>query len=424
MTVRPAASSEHPVEPTHGLGQTEFVVLMAMVSATIAMSIDTLLPAFDEIETAFSLGGSGAGGLSISWTVTIFLIGLGVGTIVYGPLADRFGRKPMIYVSLAIFVLGAALSTLAGSYDMFLIGRVIWGFGAAGQRSLSLAIIRDSYSGDVMARIMSFTSAVFLVVPVLAPALGSVLLAVGSWRWTTGAACVLGLVVAIWFTRMNETLDEANRLPLEPRRVGRAARQVVTTRTTLLFTVAATMTYGAFFPWLGSSITMIEGIYGRDDPGQFARWFGLNAVLMMVSILSGERLVNRFGSYRVLLVQSVLSVLAAVAYVVVALAADGVPDFLVWFALASLLTGLGAAAAPLMQTLAMEPMGAIAGTAASVTGVALFAVGALLGWVIDRQINDTVTAFGVGFLAYGVIGLVAVVTAGSGRPAVPVDQAT
>lgn len=405
--------------PPHGLGRAEFIVLMSMVSATIAMSIDTVLPAFDDIEATFGLGESG----SVSQTVTLFLVGLGVGTVFYGPLADRFGRKKIIYVSLSVFIAGAALATFATSWSTFLVGRVIWGFGAAGQRSLAVAVVRDSYSGDLMARIMSLTAAVFLVVPVLAPAMGSGLLALGSWRWTTGVACLLAVIVAIWFTRMNETLDPANQLPLEPMRVIRAAGRVVTTRKTLLFTIATTMAYGAFFPWLGSSIKMIKDIYGRSGEGEFALWFGGNALIMMVAILAGERLVKRFGAMRVLVVESTMLVAVAAAYVVVSLAGGGVPNFLLWYALVGIMTAIGSASTPLMSALSMEPMGEIAGTAASVTGAFLFVVGAVLGWLVDRQIETTVTAFGVGFLVYGTIGLIAVLLARADENSPPVPAA-
>lgn len=390
-------------EALHGLSRAEFITLMSSITATIAISIDTVLPAFDEIEADFGLG---VGDSPVSLTITVFLAAMGLGMLVWGPLADRFGRKPMMYVSLLLFIAGALLSTAAPSYPIFLAGRAVWGAAAAGPRTISLAITRDAYSGDLMARIMSLTSAVFLLVPVMAPALGEALLQFGSWRWTTMAAVILGALSALWFGRLNETLAPENVLPLEFGRVGRAAKAVIKNRTTMLFTIATTFAYGAFFPWLGSSTQMIGEIYHRE--GQFALLFGANAIIMAIAIVVVARLVTRFRTFPVLMIQAVLVVAVAAVYVVWALQADGVLAFWPWFALVSLLTAFNAGSTPLMQTMSMEPMGKIAGTASSVTGAFVFIGGALLASLIDRAIVDTVTPFGVGFLVYASVSATAI----------------
>ncbi|MGI9605079.1 MAG: MFS transporter [Acidimicrobiales bacterium] len=401
----PPINIESP-ESTHGLRRGEFVVLMSLVSATIAISIDTVLPAFDEIEAEFGLDPDG--GL-ISLTITVFLAAMGVGMLIWGPLSDRFGRKPVMFATLAMFIAGAMVSTLASSFAMFLVGRVIWGVAAAGPRAVGLAVIRDSYTGDLMSRIMSLTSAVFLLVPVVAPGVGEIMLTLGSWRLTTAVGAGLGVIVLVWLIRINETLQPDNMIPLEFGRLTRAGREVITHRRTVLFTIATTMAYGAFFPWLGSSIQMFDEIYDRG--GQFALLFGANAVLMALAILATERMVNRFSTSPVVLVTSIATVAMATIYVLTALSSDGAPSFWLWFTLASILTALSAATSPLTQTMSMESMGHIAGMASSVTGAFVFIVGAVLGGVIDRFIVDTVTPFGVGFFIYGVIGLAAIVAA-------------
>ena len=389
-------------EELTGLRRAEFIGLMSTITATIAISIDTVLPAFDEIETEFALTQNDA---PVSLTITVFLAGMGLGMLLWGPLADRYGRKSMMFTSLGLFVVGAAISTFATSFPLFLAGRVLWGAAGAGPRTISLAITRDAYGGDLMARIMSLITAVFLVVPILAPALGEGLLVIGSWRLTTAAAGILGVIAAIWFGRINETLAPDDVLPLEFGRVARAARAVVTNRATVFFTLATTAAYGAFFPWLGSSTTMIGDVYGR--PEQFALLFGINAIFMALTIVASERLVRRFSTFPVLAVQTSIIVSTAAVYVIWFRAEDGVPPFLAWFFLTTVLTAFNAGATPLMQTLAMEPMGKIAGTASSVTGAVIFVGGALLGSLIDRQIVDTVTPFGVGYLLYGGAALIA-----------------
>lgn len=403
-----AGSDLVDTEARHGLRRSEFVALSSLISATIAISIDTILPAFDEIEESLELDTGSA-----SLTITVFLAAMGLGMLFWGPLADRYGRKPVIQLSLAIFIAGALLSTFATSFTMFLVGRVVWGAAAAGPRVVGLAIIRDCYSGDLMARIMSLTAAVFLTVPILAPGVGEIVLLFGSWRLTTGVAVVLALIVVLWLFRLPETLDPANVVPLSAQPLIAAARTVITNRVTATLTLATAFGYAAFFPWLGSSPQIINEIY--DRPGQFALLFGVNAAAMSVAIITTERLVKRWTTQPVAYAATALAIGVSLAYVAVALAADGQPSFWLWFALAGILTMLNAATTPLLQTLAMEPMGAVAGMASSVTGAVTFIASSLLASLVDRSIIDTVTPFGVGFLIFTSLSLVAMLFSGE-RP--------
>lgn len=412
-----SAAATTVATPRHGLQRGEFVAMMSMLMATIAISIDTLLPAFDEIEAQFDLDPADS---PISLTITVFFVAMGVSTLVWGPLADRFGRKPVMYAALGLIIVGALVSTFATSFEVLLAGRVFWGAAAAGPRTVILAIVRDSYEGDVMARIMSLVTAVFLIVPILAPGLGELLLLVGSWRLTTGAAAVLAGIGAIWFSRLNETLAPQSVLPLEFGRIGRAAKTVASNRQTMLFTLATTLGYGAFFPWLGSSPQLIGTIYGRP----LALFFGLNAALMALTIAASSKAVARFGTRPVLLTMMTISVVTAAVYVAVALAAGGVPPFWLWFALVTVLTATNSSSTPLLQTLSMAPMGAIAGTASSVTGAMIFIVGGVLGSIIDGFISTTVTAFGVGFLVFIGVGLLAVMAGQPARVEGEVEAAT
>ena len=402
-------------ESGHGLVRREFIAMMSMLMATIAISIDTILPAFDEIEAEFSLDPIDS---PISLSITVFFVAMGVATLVWGPLADRFGRKPVMYSALALVVIGALVSTFASSFGVFLAGRVLWGAAAAGPRTVILAIVRDSYEGDVMSRIMSFVIAVFLLVPILAPGLGELLLVFGSWRLTTAAAAVLAIAGGLWFSRLTETLEPESVLPLEFGRVARAAKTVATNRHTMLYTLATTLAYGAFFPWLGSSTQIIGTIFGRGS--QFAFFFGLNAALMAVTITLSARAVARVGTHRVLLSMMVAVVVTSAVYVVISLGSGGVPSFWLWFVLVTILTAANSATTPLMQTLSMAPMGAIAGTASSVTGAIVFIFGGILGSIIDGFITTTVTAFGVGFLVFTGGALCAVLAARSSE----VEEAT
>jgi DHA1 family bicyclomycin/chloramphenicol resistance-like MFS transporter len=177
----------------------------------------------------------------------------------------------------------------------------------------------------------------------------------------------------------------------------------------MLFTIATTFAYGAFFPWLGSSVQMIENIYGRPD--LFALLFGVNAAGMAMAILVTERAVARSSTFPVLSVLATGMIAVAALYVGWSVTADGRPPFWAWFLLATVLTALNTASTPLTQTLALEPMGRVAGTASSITGAIIFCVSAPLGALIDRAIVDSVTPFGFGFLIYGAPFIIAIATA-------------
>lgn len=402
-----------PSEPRlrHGLGQSEFIILSALISATIAISIDTILPAFDELSAQFDLDDGSA-----SLSITVFLAAMGVGMLVWGPLADCYGRKPILWMALGLFTAGAVLASLADSFTVFLIGRVVWGLAAAGPRVIGLAIVRDCYSGDQMARIMSLISAVFLIIPVLAPALGEAILAVATWRWTTGLAAIAGAIVAVWLLRLSETLDPAQAKPVRIRTVMRGASTVVGNRTTLTYTLATMFAYAAFFPWLGSSPRIINDIYNR--PSLFALLFALNAAAMACAIMAAERLVKYRGAVWVAWWSALATLVSAAGYIAVSVIFDGEPTLVLWFTMATIMTMLSAAFSPITTTLAMEPMGAIAGIASSVTGAIVFVGSALLASVVDRFIVDSVVPFGVGFLVYTSAAVVALWAAATNKTSV------
>lgn len=166
--------------PTRSIGEREFVAILAAISATTALGIDMALPAFGEIRAGLGLAPASP---RVALTVTLYFLGLSSAQMLYGPFADRFGRKPVLYFGLGLYGLGALGSALAPTFEILLLSRFVWGVGAAGPRALTLAIGRDLYDGDRLARILALAAAVFMVVPALAPLLGQGVLALSSWRW-------------------------------------------------------------------------------------------------------------------------------------------------------------------------------------------------------------------------------------------------
>jgi DHA1 family bicyclomycin/chloramphenicol resistance-like MFS transporter len=377
------------------VGRREFVVLMACTMALTALSIDLMLPAFDEMRADFGLA---ADSTQTAQTITFFFFGMALAHLVFGPAADRFGRKRTMYVSLVVFTIGAIGAATAGSLSMVLLFRFIWGFGSGGPRVLSLAIIRDIYAGDRMAKVMSFIAAVFILVPVIAPAIGALLLEVASWRFLFWVCAAMAGVIALWLTRLPETLDPANRIDrLSAASLFRAARIVVTNRQAVGYTVAATAVFGAFLSYLATSELVWEDVYGRGD--QFPYIFGGLAAVIGIAMLMNGRIVDWLGARRIIHIALIGYVATSAIAVLVALSAGGSPDFWVFLPLLATPLLFHGLLIPNMNSLAMEPLGEVAGTASALIGTFAILVASILGTLIDQLFDGTVTPMIAAFFA-------------------------
>ena len=225
------------------LGEREFIVFIAMVSAMSALAIDTLLPAFSAMRDAFNLPEDST---DLSLTITLFFVGSGIGNLFYGPLADAVGRKRVLLGSMVLFTLASLMATLSLNLGMLYVSRFIWGFAAAGPRTASQAIVRDYYSGDAMARVMTLVMAVFFWAPVAGPPLGQGLVALGSWRYVMAFSVFTALVIAVWSLRLEETLRPEHRRALTFRTTLDGFRLVATHPVTLGYAMATTFSTGAF----------------------------------------------------------------------------------------------------------------------------------------------------------------------------------
>jgi DHA1 family bicyclomycin/chloramphenicol resistance-like MFS transporter len=383
--------------------------MLACQTALSALAIDTMLPAFDEMRDAFGLPSDSN---RVALAVTTFFLGMALGQLFHGPLADRFGRKPVLYGSLLLYGICAGAATLAPTLEALIVVRFVWGAAAAGPHVVTTAVARDLYVGDEMARTLSFVRSVFLIVPVLAPALGELLIAVGSWRWVFGIGAVLAAIVGLWSVRLPETLDPEQRRPLRWSAVSGAFGEVVHSRVTLGYTAAATFALGAFLPWLGSSQLIFDEIYGRPD--EFALWFALVACTMAVASLSAAAMVRRLTAVTMVRRSMVVFLLHSVLFVAVVFASDGVPPFGVFLLLIVVAVANLVAVNPSLISLAMERMGHIAGTASAVIGTLSYTGGALLAGIVDGAMTDSIGPLAIGFLVYGAAMLACMVWADGG----------
>ncbi len=392
--------------PSTGLrpmSRRELIALMSLSMALTALSIDLMLPAFGEIRAAFDIAPDSSQTAAI---VTVFMVGIAIAQLFYGPFADRFGRKPVLYVGFGFYALGAMGAALAPSFELLLASRLLWGIGSAGPRVLTLAIIRDTHEGDQMARMMSIIMAVFILVPVMAPSVGAAIITVTPWRGLFWFCVIYVVAIGLWARRLPETLHPEDRIELRFDGIRRAAGLVVGQRRAMALAGAMMILFAAFVSYLGTSELIIGDVF--DMAGQFPLVFGGMAGLMGVATLVNAKIVGRFGSRR--LVRIVLGgyVAAAAVLVAIALSSDGRPAFWLFAPILAGVLGSHALIIPNLNTMAMEPMARVAGTASAVIGTLQVGGGALLGSFIDRAYDGTVTPLAVGFLVSGVLALAAV----------------
>ncbi|PKR54975.1 multidrug effflux MFS transporter [Thalassospira marina] len=397
----------------------EFVALMALTMGMVALSIDNLLPAFGPIARDYALSDPN----EIQLLVFIFMIGFSLMQIVYGPLADVYGRKSTLMLGLVIYSIGTVLSFFADSFEHLLLARFIQGLGAAAPRVLTLTIIRDCFDGRDMARVMSLVMMVFIIVPVFAPASGGLILSFGSWHLIFGFMLLLVVVVAFWYKlRMPETLHPEYRHKLSIRRIARDFGVTATTRQTVGYATAMGLCFGCLMSYIGSAEQIFDSsIYKLGD--WFPVVFGLIAAAMSVASFVNARLVRKIGMHKLSHFGLCVFIAMGAINVVVSLAYDGVPPL--W------MFGLGLTVAhfafmltmPNFNSLAMEPLGAIAGTASSLIGFYTTLIGVVCGTIVGQNFNGTVIPLVTGYLALGVLCLVIVLVTEKGRLFHPTHQA-
>ncbi|MGI9624940.1 MAG: multidrug effflux MFS transporter, partial [Acidimicrobiales bacterium] len=376
------------------------VLYLAFLGVLMAFGVDVSLPAFDELREEFALDDRG---VSVGIVGTLYILGTAAGQLVYGTASDRFGRRNVMLFGIGLYAIGALGSALAPNLEVLLISRLVWGLGAAAPYVLRLAIARDLYDGDQMARVVTIVMAVFLIGPIFVPIVGEAILAVGPWQSVFFASLVLAVAALAWTVGFGETLDPEDRAPLDPASTWRATRAIVSTRPTIGNILALTLTGVPFFVFLGSAQPIIDRIY--DRPEQFAYLFAASGVFMALSLLVSNRLIPKYGARSMALWASVGFVFVAAAGMVMVLSTDGVPSIWWWFAWAAIGNSLSMVMTPMCSALALDPMGDMAGSASAVLGFTSLAGGALLAAIVDNQIDSTVTPMVVASLVYGALGL-------------------
>lgn len=372
---------------------------MAMMFATIAFSIDAMLPVLPQISADLQLQEPGRSPLIL----IVFLVGMGIGTFVTGPITDAYGRRWTMLVGAVIYALGAAGALVSQSFEFMLICRLVQGFGAAGPRIVSLAVVRDLFVGREMARIMSFVILVFLVFPAIAPAMGAAVTAVAGWRAIFATFLIFIFILSCWFfARIPETLPPENRRPLRWRLMWAAVREMFANRTVRLSIAVQTLMQAKLFTLLTMIQPIFDQSFGRAET--FPLWFGAIALGAGISSLINAHLVVRFGMRPLvtwaLFLQILLSIVCLVG--IWDLGVYAFPIFVAWQLGVMFQAGLTVAN---LNAIAMEPMGHIAGMAASVIGSFATVGAALLAAPMGFFFDGTPRPLMIIILIYGLTAL-------------------
>lgn len=390
-------------ENRSGPSYPEFVILVSMMMSLMALSIDAMLPALPQIGSDLHVQNANDRQMVVS---TIFL-GVALGQFFFGPLSDKTGRKPAIYFGYSLYIFGALSSAFASSFPMMLFGRLLQGTGIAAPRAVLLALVRDLYKGRLMARVMSFVSTVLLLIPMIAPTLGQAILLQAGWRSIFFSFILMALITLIWFVlRMPETLSPEKRTPFSLQRIIATTFEIIKIRPAFGYTVSIGLISGAFLGYLNSAQQVFQEGYALGE--RFPLYFALIALSIGVASFLNAHLVLRFGM-RFLVRGSLLLILGlAIVTLGIALMTSGqLPLWLVTAYLMSTFFCVGILFGN-QNSLAMEPLGHLAGIGAAVVGSLSTLISIPLGTLIGRSYNGTVVPLITGIATLSGLALIVV----------------
>jgi len=381
------------------LGQFEFIALMASLMSVVALAIDALLPALELI--GFSIGTVEASDNQL--IIIMIFLGLGVGPLFFGPISDSLGRKPIVYIGFAIFIISSFICVFATSLEMMIAGRILQGIGLSAPRTISIAMVRDSYSGDYMARIMSFITVVFLLVPIVAPAMGKFVLDHYNWQVIFYIQLIFSLLVSFWFwKRQPETLPSENRIPFTHHIFLDGIKELLKYKSTLGFTLISGFITGSFIVYLSGSQQIFQQQYGLID--EFPYIFAGLAISVGAATFLNGTLVLKFGMEKLVTLALLAFFGIPLLYIILFYNASN-PSIIVlliffavqFFAIGFLFGNL--------RALAMQPVGHIAGIGAAITGFISTLMAVPISTYIGKFIGATALPLFVGFLICGLLSI-------------------
>ncbi len=382
-------------------GAREMTALLALLMALNAFAIDAMIPALPQIGADLGVEEDNQRQL----VVVAYFLGFGATQLVWGPLADRFGRKPILAIGVALYAVFALLCGLATSFPLLIAGRIAMGASAAVTRVLVISMIRDLFSAESMARIMSLVFMTFMLVPVLAPSIGQAILLVFPWRAIFIVLALYAVAMLAWsWVRLPETLHPEFRRSLKLGEMGRAMLDTVRERQSLGYTLALTVSFAGLVAYIASVQQIVFDVF--KAPELIGVAFAAIAAPMALASYGNSRIVERFGLRRVGHISSLLLILVTGAHLAIALA--GYESFAWFIVMQGLTMACFAFTSSNFGTLAMEHMAPIAGTASSVQGVIGTLGSAAIGFAIGQAYDGTILPYLAGIFACAVAGMVIV----------------
>jgi len=377
----------------------EFVALMASLMSIVALSIDALLPALPEIGEALGVADPNDN----QKLVTMIFLGLGFGQLIFGPLSDSFGRKPIVYVGFTLFIIATFICITTKSFEIMILGRVLQGVGLASPRTLSIAMIRDSYSGDFMAKILSIVVMVFILVTVIAPTLGQFLLNYYNWESIFYVNLLFGLIVMLWFwKRQPETLSNQNKIKFTPLLFVNGTKEFIKHKHAVGFTLVSGFITGSFMVYLSTAQQIFEQQYNLGD--KFPYIFASLAIAVGLATFLNSRYVIKFGMWRIAFAGTIAYCIISLLYIVLYWSGvnPSIEILITFFALQFFAIGFLFGN---LRSLAMQPLGHIAGIGAAINGFVSTVMAVPIANYIGGFVSDSVLPLFIGFSIFGILSL-------------------
>jgi DHA1 family bicyclomycin/chloramphenicol resistance-like MFS transporter len=380
--------------------QLEFIFIMAALMSLVALSIDALLPALQQI--GISVGFKSATDNQL--LITMIFLGLGFGQLISGPLSDSFGRKPIVYVGFGVFVLSSFICVFATSLEMMVVGRILQGIGLSAPRTLSIAMVRDTYSGDYMAKMMSFIVSIFILVPVVAPTLGKLILDSYGWQSIFISQLVFGLVIMIWFwKRQPETLKKEHKKAFSFDILISGTKEFFKHKEAILYTLLSGFITGCFMVFLGTAQHIFQVQYNLVE--EFPFIFGALAISVGFSTFVNGTIVLRFGMKKIVVFFLTLFTVISLLYVFFFFGKEN-PSITIlvlffsiqFFAIGFLFGNL--------RALAMQPLGHIAGVGSAINGFISTVMAVPIATYIGSFVTTKALPLFIGFSIFGILSLI------------------
>ena len=380
--------------------QLEFIVMMAALMSIVALSIDAVLPALPEIGFHLSTENPNDN----QKLITMIFLGLGIGQMLFGPLSDSFGRKPIVYAGFFVFIIASLICLTTKSFEMMIFGRVLQGIGLSAPRTMSIAMVRDSYSGDYMAKILSIVVMAFILVPVIAPTLGQFLLHSYNWKSIFVFTLIFGILVMLWFWRRQpETLHSKHKITFRFAIFKTGAIAFFKIRPAVIYTLLSGFITGSFMVYLSSSQQIFEEQYGLGD--LFPYIFASMAVAIGFATYINSTLVVKYGMRRIVHIALICFIIVALIYIIL-FSSGRNPDILTFLIFLAFQFTCIAFLFGNYRALAMEPLGHIAGIGAALNGFISTIMAVPIANYIGSFVNTSVLPLFIGFFITGVICLI------------------